>query len=1576
MSQNYGEVLCQAVDEIVRTRLEGISYDQTILCTIVDDSKREQGVYVVTNNSTTKFEAFSSITNYRNRDNVYVQIPSGDWNQQKIIVAKKTAKDNEPFVYKRPFESLVDITGNLIKDNIDDNLTGLLANSNDHQVITLWTYNIDNDALSKSTGKPHAAYTRLGLQAGFKSLISPFYDNDTVYNVTSGDYGLRLIITATDEKTSKEEADKQAEYVLYLNCADMNGNPYDFQSYYTQEKVFDISQIGKIQTMSLEFYQTPGTFKSAEGKLVPYTDFLGNSLPPNLFTDDVYISLGYDTSEFDSEMVYVYTLDSTTYSRSANPLSDNYKEVQLRWIHQQEDGSFKSITANDKMDYEIRWYKYELGHASADEYSGVYWKNLSVQEVINGESSYSIKDEDWKTHNEASATIDQRYPQFFTTWLIPDTTLQEERIKAIILYNGQPYRSNLLVCENEDEVVNKATVDAVQALSINCEDNTYGNYRIYGQGGSLLDNAQFSIIREWKPMFKSSTGGLDVAPSELIEAESIEWIIPTKKTMIEIDSAFLENADVSYEDNDDARIHIKRTGIGVKGNDISKCNLQKYRIKSYYSQSYSDNTIQCKIVKDKITYTAVKELTFGIAGTSGTDCTFIIDFDNGVSAVSASGSSAVTVTARLYDYENTEQPDLLAQRTIEWSWKTSDGQLTHRAISGGPNCQREIVFNNRTADGSNYNILQAKVSWGDGNLITYLPIPIRTSTQYAYMSGTSQVIYNSAGEILDLFANPYIIYDNSGNEVSSIDWSVKNNSSQESRYSPTITTDTRSGYQYLKPLSFYVENACKEVCAIGKVGNTVVWSQPILIMQNRYPSAMLNQWDGKLIVDEEGGSILAPRMAAGMKHTEDGTFSGVVLGNWGSTNSDNSLTSGDTGLYGFDHGEQTYAFKQDGTAFIGKDGIGRISFNTTEPGVITSGAYTAGVSGMQINLAQGTIDAHTFTLTAGKNNTTPIGGIDNTILIDTEADEYPFRIGSNFYVDWLGNLTAQNASFNNGNFSGTISGSTITGSEIYVPSKENPSFSVDAAGVLYANGADITGTIDATTLNCENGFIGGWSITADSLKGGNNTVLGSDGSFGNGSSFQVGANGSVNTNGATITGGKIQGASIGIGNGTNYNAFTVDSNGNLSIGSDQFKVTSAGAMTAENATIRGHVEAATGSIGGWNISTGNKDPITGADTETSARGWNALWAVSGSGYYTVLDPSRDNVIAVGIPASYAFNNHNYAQFRITSQGDLIVGGQDAPFKVTQEGVMTATKGQIATWNIGANSLWNGGSEQSPTLYYGTNGITATIGGASRSSIIFKAGSDFGVDNTGKVYANNLTITGGSFKIGNNFEVTTDGILTAKSGTLGGWTIDANGLKNSNSTAVLTPTNFKLGAFNVDSTGAITTGAFKVSAAGAITAGTNFSVSATGELTAKSGTLGGWKITSSGLQSANGYIKLNSSETSTANAVYITDGSGGTYFRVQNNGYFEARSGTVGPWVISSYYLSNGSESSSKRVAFYPRNSESTVVGYIGGAVFNDDSSVAISGKLSVGGSLVATQEDIDYLIEEINDLWDYVLSLE
>lgn len=79
--------MCQAIDTIVKQRLSEIKFDETILCTIIDDSKREFGCYRVQYGGLT-FEAFGENRNYRNGEQVYVLIPKGDYTQQKIIICK------------------------------------------------------------------------------------------------------------------------------------------------------------------------------------------------------------------------------------------------------------------------------------------------------------------------------------------------------------------------------------------------------------------------------------------------------------------------------------------------------------------------------------------------------------------------------------------------------------------------------------------------------------------------------------------------------------------------------------------------------------------------------------------------------------------------------------------------------------------------------------------------------------------------------------------------------------------------------------------------------------------------------------------------------------------------------------------------------------------------------------------------------------------------------------------------------------------------------------------------------------------------------------------------------------------------------------------------------------------------------------------------------------------------------------------------------------------------------------------------------------------------------------------------
>jgi hypothetical protein len=95
-------------------------------------------------------------------------------------------------------------------------------------------------------------------------------------------------------------------------------------------------------------------------------------------------------------------------------------------------------------------------------------------------------------------------------------------------------------------------------------------------------------------------------------------------------------------------------------------------------------------------------------------------------------------------------------------------------------------------------------------------------------------------------------------------------------------------------------------------------------MQNTYSSSVLNAWDGSLQINKTDNTILSAMMGAGIKNS-DNTFSGVLMGDVGVGAKDNDIHT--IGLYGFHEGAQSFGFKVDGTAFLGKSGAGRIHFD-------------------------------------------------------------------------------------------------------------------------------------------------------------------------------------------------------------------------------------------------------------------------------------------------------------------------------------------------------------------------------------------------------------------------------------------------------------------------------------------------------------------------------------------------------------------------------------------------------------------------------------------------------------------------
>lgn len=77
---NYSEILCTAIDEIVTQKLQGVNFDITKLCTIVNADEAHAGKYMVSDGAI-KFDAYCDNTAYRVGQSVYVMVPKGDYSQ-------------------------------------------------------------------------------------------------------------------------------------------------------------------------------------------------------------------------------------------------------------------------------------------------------------------------------------------------------------------------------------------------------------------------------------------------------------------------------------------------------------------------------------------------------------------------------------------------------------------------------------------------------------------------------------------------------------------------------------------------------------------------------------------------------------------------------------------------------------------------------------------------------------------------------------------------------------------------------------------------------------------------------------------------------------------------------------------------------------------------------------------------------------------------------------------------------------------------------------------------------------------------------------------------------------------------------------------------------------------------------------------------------------------------------------------------------------------------------------------------------------------------------------------------------
>lgn len=128
------------------------------------------------------------------------------------------------------------------------------------------------------------------------------------------------------------------------------------------------------------------------------------------------------------------------------------------------------------------------------------------------------------------------------------------------------------------------------------------------------------------------------------------------------------------------------------------------------------------------------------------------------------------------------------------------------------------------------------------------------------------------------------------------------------------------------PDVYKLENKAK-LLTYNNSNSSIVYRHTVVSYINTYGNEAINGWDGQSIeLAPNGGTVLAPQIGAGTKN--DGKFSGVVMGK------DSSL--GTTGLFGYQNGVNTFGLTEEGKAYFGKTGKGRIEFDgdaTTIKGV-------------------------------------------------------------------------------------------------------------------------------------------------------------------------------------------------------------------------------------------------------------------------------------------------------------------------------------------------------------------------------------------------------------------------------------------------------------------------------------------------------------------------------------------------------------------------------------------------------------------------------------------------------------------
>lgn len=1014
-----GEGLLQAISTMTDAKLKDISFDITQSYTVSSVDNGKQGEYLVTNGAT-QLIAYSDRTDFKIGDEVYVLTPEGNPENPRFIMGKKEKYENS-YTKIDPYENFIEVEKIKVLEG-EENVIGLIANDEN-----VFEYEIESFENLSITG-----YDSIGISAEFQT---------SLLETILGNYGLRIDLYYSTEAQEEISISKS------FDSAYMMGNPYFFDNFSNQKIVFPISNLIKtINRIEVVFYQN-NNFLNKNNEEIPVINqgpvIQDPNFDSNIKVRNLTLSFGYDISNIKDDYVQICCEEKTSYKEE-----NDLKNLFLRWVHIKNDKSrvfIDSDTFGNTDDQELRyflnncsikWYRYNLNLPinQEDEYGGRYWEPIQTNKALT--FNYSIT---------------------------PSVVLQQESLKIVIvkddsdnivLSNEQKIiASDIIIFDNEEKIMDQSIIDLIKGFNLKCEDNSLGNYFVYDLTNQIIDYNNSSQIREIKCY-------MDNLP--ITSANKLQWKFPKNNTML----SFLQTENSNdYEIETDNNYYI----LTAKNKNAENGYSIKYKIKSTYKENFYNNTVICSYGQNgaNICQTSF-DFRFGNGGTNGTSSTLVLEnvYNKPLEDKDEKGYiSSMAIQAILYN----EQGEIEKNENILYNFSLYKPYNTEREdklylVQTGNLCtitpKDESIINE-------INILQCKVEgYGDYNLIAYYPIAISNSSDNYFITGPTQIIYNNAGKA-SYNSAPYQLYNEKG-KIDNCAWRIITEPFIEeedfSLFIPKISNN-----------ELYVNNQFIQNCplvaaqaySVNDGKETILFTQPILMLMNSWFSQVINEWDGKTLgINEEEGYILSKMLSAGKKNRNN-QFSGVLLGDWSGTNSQDTITK-NTGLYGFHEGVMSFYFKDDGTAAIGKAGKGQLQFDGNS-GTIQSGLYQqTKTNGAFIDMVEGKI------ILANKENGQVVLNASSQNLFKTNETGNFLDKEDNILLQAYDNNGEEYYYYNDKNGEKIVSERVlVNGFPIIVSkdgSEENAKFKVAWDGTIYANNGKFQGHVNASSGSIDGNF--------------------------------------------------------------------------------------------------------------------------------------------------------------------------------------------------------------------------------------------------------------------------------------------------------------------------------------------------------------------------------------------------------------------------------------------------------------------------------------------------------------------------